>query len=438
MNEIAQLPSNVVAEQKVLGAMMLWPGGIEKAGSLDPEYFSHRLHGRLFAAMQQIAADGRQPKPGLVRAHVADDEDMREAGGDRYLAHLCGVGCGLEMLSDYAGEVLDEWLRRRVIAVADATALAARTKPGAGAHIREAIAALDDLGRRVGEDGLRSVEHYRDDVMALYRGERKPCISTGFADLDEFYKIRLGELSVVTGHPSSGKSELVDAIAVSLADRHGWKFALCSFENAPDEHIAKLCEKRLGQRFYGYSRMGEGDLATAMAWVHEHFHFIRAERDAPTIQWALARAKQAAERFGTRGLILDPYNEFEHQRPREMREDEYISQSLSAVKRFASGYQHHVWFIAHPQKPPHDKRGDPPGLYDISGGAAWVTKADCGLVVHRKWDGKELSSDTDVLVRKVRFSAVGKPGHVTLAYNSLTRRYESGGYDGRVADDEGD
>jgi twinkle protein len=50
--------------------------------------------------------------------------------------------------------------------------------------------------------------------------------------------IRPGELSVVTGTPGSGKSEFIDARAVNLAQRYGWCFAVCSFENPAEEHIS--------------------------------------------------------------------------------------------------------------------------------------------------------------------------------------------------------
>ena len=34
----------------------------------------------------------------------------------------------------------------------------------------------------------------------------------------------------MTGIPNSGKSEWLDALAVNLAEVHGWTFAMCSME----------------------------------------------------------------------------------------------------------------------------------------------------------------------------------------------------------------
>ena len=86
--------------------------------------------------------------------------------------------------------------------------------------------------------------------------------------------------------------------------------------------------------------------------------------------------------FGIRGLVIDPYNELDHQRPPGVSETEYVSQMLTKIKRFAQHYDAHVWFVAHP-KQLQQWRGDAPNLYDISGSAHFVNKADNGVVIHR-------------------------------------------------------
>jgi twinkle protein len=226
--------------------------------------------------------------------------------------------------------------------------------------------------------------------------------------------IRPGELSVVTGVPGSGKSEFIDALAINLAQSHGWRFAMCSFENPPAEHIAKLAEKYSGLPFWdGPSRrMSEMELLRAMEWIGNQFHLIRFDDEAPTIEAILERARAAVLRHGIRGVVIDPYNEIEHRRPPNMTETEYVSQLLGKVRRFAQHHGVHVWFVAHPAKMPRDSSGSRPvpTLYDISGSANWVNKADIGVVIHRNTDKDPTL--TEVQVRKVRFKSVGKIGTV--------------------------
>jgi twinkle protein len=92
------------------------------------------------------------------------------------------------------------------------------------------------------------------------------------------------------------------------------------------------------------------------------------------------------------------------------------------VKRFAQNHGVHVWFVAHPAKLQRENGGRPvPTLYDISGSANWVNKADLGIVIHR--DPDKDPTRTDVLVRKVRFKSVGKIGGVSLRWDPATGRY---------------
>jgi twinkle protein len=341
---------------------------------------------------------------------------------DRFQRHILAVD------NDGPGKALEEELARRIgkvdcwrvtwpVLAGDVTCKDANDTliHGGPEAVRDALSAA----RPYPIQSLFEAGQFETEAVALYRGGRKRGLSTGFSNVDRFYTVRPGELCIVTGYPSSGKSEFVDATAVNLAMEHKWRFAVCSFENPPDEHIAKWAEKYLGRPFNDgpTQRMSERELLMAIRWMEQHFFFIRAEEESPTIDWVLDRAKAAVRRYGINGLILDPYNEFEHKRPNNVTETEYVSQMLAKVKRFAQSHDVHVWFVAHPAKPPKDRQDDPPSLYDISGSANWVNKADVGISVHRGWlDDGSRDSRTQVHVKKVRFKAVGEPGIATLEY----------------------
>jgi twinkle protein len=273
--------------------------------------------------------------------------------------------------------------------------------------------------------GLHGVRDFAEETFALYRDGRKRGFSTGWKSLDEFMTIRPGELSVVTGVPGSGKSEFIDALAVNLASACGWRFALCSFENPPGEQIAKLAEKFSGLPFWDgpTRRMSEADLERAMDWIADRFLLIRFDDEAPTIEAILEKARAAVMRHGIRGLVIDPYNEIEHRRPSNMTETEYVSQLLGMVKRFAQRHGVHVWFVAHPAKLQRESGGSRPvpTLYDISGSANWVNKADLGIVIHR--EPERDPTRVEILVRKVRFKSVGRIGAAALRWDRITGRY---------------
>jgi twinkle protein len=311
-------------------------------------------------------------------------------------------------------------------------------------HGAEALRESVDAAEPYPIAGLHGALDFLDETLALYRDGRKRGHSTGWSSLDELMTIREGELSIVTGVPGSGKSEFIDALAMNLAQRYGWRFALCSFENPPAEHLSKLAEKYLGLPFWDgpHQRMTEAELRRAMDWIADHFYLIRFDDDAPTFEAILEKARATVMRHGIRGLVIDPYNEIEHRRPVNMTETEYVSQILGLARRLAENHSLHVWVVAHPRIMRREGKGDiplpVPTLYDISGSANWVNKADLGVVVHR--DPNSAPPRTEIHVRKVRFKSVGKIGAVALRWDRGTGRYseiaEDAGYRPKIYRDD--
>jgi twinkle protein len=272
-------------------------------------------------------------------------------------------------------------------------------------------------------EGVFGVADFEDEVLALFRNGRSRGTSTGLRSVDELYTVVRGQLTIVTGVPNHGKSEFIDQLMVNLAKNEGWSLGVCSFENDPPNHLSKWAEKWLTMPFWdGPSiRMTSFNLEAVLERLRDHFHFIRSDgEESPTIDWVLEKARVLVKRFGIEGLVIDPYNELEHRRPDSMTETEYVSSMLSKVKRFAQAHDVHVWFVAHPAKMRTEGGKTPvPTLYDISGSANFVNKADCGVVVHR---GAE-EGTTEVYVRKVRFKWVGQQGKATLGYERSTGTY---------------
>lgn len=264
-------------------------------------------------------------------------------------------------------------------------------------------------------EGLYLPEDFSSQIVSLYDGGAVRGASTGLETLDNLYTVLPGQLSVVTGLPGSGKSELIDQIVVNIARTQGWRFAICSFENPPSMHLAKLAEKIVGKPFFGQNRMSVEERDSALSWLNHHFVFLQSHDGAPsTVQSIIDRTKQAIMRMGIRGLVIDPYNylsmggDSEHQA---------ISRMLSDIALFCRSHSLHVWFVAHPAKMAQDVR-IPTGQH-ISGSAAWFAKADMGLTVHRVKN----QPITEVHVWKSRFKWVGKLGDIRLAYDLPTGVY---------------
>ena len=317
---------------------------------------------------------------------------------------------------DTAGEALIEELARRIgrakcwkVTLPEKDANETLQKHGAEA-LREAVAAAKPLPL----EGVYSPSDFEAQIVSLYDDGVVKGASTGLYSLDQFYTVLPGQLSVFTGLPGSGKSELIDQICVNIAMQKGWRFAIASFENPPHMHIAKLAEKVVGKPFFGDDRMDEDERDYAMSFLNQHFVFLQSHDGAPSsVASIIDRTKQAIMRLGVRGLIIDPYNYLDM--GNHDSEHQSISKMLTEIVLFCKSHELHVWFVAHPAKNIPDS-GVPKGQH-ISGSAAWFAKCDMGVTVHRN------GPETEVHVWKSRFKWAGKVGQTKIKYDIPTGIY---------------
>lgn len=275
--------------------------------------------------------------------------------------------------------------------------------------------------------GVIEVASLANQIELLYDEGSRPGMSTGWKNLDEFYTVRPGELTVITGIPNSGKSNWLDALLVNLVREHAWRFAVFSPENQPlANHATRLMEKCARQPFRPgpTERMSRERMREIRECIDYHFAFILPEdEDLWTLDYILKTSLALVRRRGIQGIVIDPWNEMEHQRPDRFSETEYVSQCLKRIRQFARKHQVHFWVVAHPAKMYRDNDGKypVPTLYDISGSAHWRNKADNGIVV---WRNLAVDNDpVEVHVQKIRFREVGKLGRVKFKYDHVIADY---------------
>ena len=329
--------------------------------------------------------------------------------------------------TDTAGQALAEELARRIgkdkcrVAKFDFKDLnEALLSSGNHDTGKELVRKIIDEAEPYPLSGLSLASKYIDRLNDLYAKGTGKGESTGYSNVDEIYTVAQGQLTVVTGYPSSGKSNFVDQLMVNLAKRCDWKFAICSFENQPEIHISRLMEIYKEKRFFdGTHRMNDEEKKESFEFVENHFMFLDSETAEPSsIDSILERARVAVARTGIRGLVIDPYNYIENKGGSA--EHEFISNMLTRIQAFAKAYGVHVWFVAHPSKITRSGMDLPrPDGMAISGSMAWWAKADCGLTVHRA------DKNVEIAVWKCRYRWVGTQGETLLGYNKITGTYEN-------------
>jgi len=267
---------------------------------------------------------------------------------------------------------------------------------------------------------------FKNEVLGLYDKGVDRGLSTGWKALNEYYTVKPGEFTVITGIPGHGKSTFMDALAVNMVREHGWRFVFYSPENWPVErHLKSLLEKTTLKPFSSNGRhterMAKDDVTEVLDIMSDYYYFIYPQKDILGVDEILDKARIAIFRYGINGVIIDPWNEIDHLYE-NMTEAQYLSKTLSKIRQFARRNAVHVWVIAHPRNLIKDKNGNyqPPTMYEISGGAQWRNKSDNGLCIFREDFGVY---ESEIFIQKVRFREVGKVGSAKLIYSEETGNY---------------
>jgi twinkle protein len=277
-------------------------------------------------------------------------------------------------------------------------------------------------------EGVQTVKSVNSEIDNFFNNGYPESFKTGISELDNLITWAQSQLTVVTGIPGSGKSELLNYIMMQLAIKHGWKFALFSPENGGTAiHFSKLAEQFTGKCFKinnSQWQMTQEELASAKEFINNHFYWIEVNYNDLTAEGLMSKFKEMITRYGVNGVCIDPWNYIEHKIPKGQTETQYISDVLSKFKRFSDLHNIHTFLVCHPVKIEREKDSGKykvPTLYNISGSANFFNKTDNGLTVYRDFE----NNDVTVFVQKIRFKWCGRIGGTKLIYNPYNGTYKA-------------
>jgi len=254
----------------------------------------------------------------------------------------------------------------------------------------------------------------------------RPALDTHIPGLEPHFRVRRGDLVVVTGPPGHGKSSFVANLACNMAWHWQTSTAIASFESAVVPDLRRVLRSFRAECLEIY--MGDGSKQVADEWINRYFAFVGAENENEerTLGWLLERFAAAKQRYDCGICCIDPWNEVSiADKPDGWTVEQWVSQSLKVVKNFAR--EHDVAFIivAHPRKLGRDRYGNipKPHLWDIADSASWANRCDVGIVIYRK-DIMDRNAPTEISVEKSRdYYSIGRPGMVMLHWQPETSRF---------------
>lgn len=247
----------------------------------------------------------------------------------------------------------------------------------------------------------------------------------GFSEWESKVMLAPRTLSVVTGHPGHGKTQLWTQIWFQVVRAYCVPICVASFETRPKPHM----RRQLRTLFIGKLErdMSDEEKARADAWINERYLFVVHPEQRPALRWFLDMAEIAVVRHGARIVQVDPWNRLEASRSKDETGTEYVGRCLREIYNFAHDMNCHVQIVAHPAKMGSKRIGEPPHLEDISDSKNWDNMVDQGFVVHRPevFDGTQRKTEANLYCRKSRFEELGYPCKLKMNFDLATGRYKS-------------
>jgi len=277
-----------------------------------------------------------------------------------------------------------------------------------------------------------------DGILDLYENGLPETISPRddcFKGLKETFSIMKGQLTVVTGIPSHGKSNFVDWYVLNLIKDYNMKASWFSPEHSPMSlYHTNLAEKVIGKSFWGKSkgneveRMTKKDLQDYRDWADEKIYLTDCNNGStPTWDWLLDKFKEQLYSFGINIFIVDAFNKVLLPKGNKL---EQINIVLTKLTHFAQSNNVIVFIVAHPTKMQKNEQGiyAVPTLYDVSGSADFRNQTHNGFTIYRYWENSELGTENEIEFynMKTKYNFQGNIGEtIKLKYCDLNGRFYS-------------
>ena len=276
-------------------------------------------------------------------------------------------------------------------------------------------------------DGIFELDDIVNDLDLLYEKGLSKGAMIGLQDFDNLCSFETKRLMIVTGIPTSGKTEFLEEMAIRLNLKYDWKVGFFSPESLPIQlHASRIISRIVGKRF-GSDEIPINEYKQVKQYINNNFFFVEPETyDLDTV---LDKFKFLVRRKGVKIVVIDPYNALTIGERNGNTADQ-VCETLDKMQRFARRNDVLFCLMAHPTKMQKSQDGTypVPTLYDISGGAHFYNKADFGIVVHRN----KAENCTEIHVQKVKFLYLGDKGMARFAFNLKSHRYTKIEYDNSI------
>lgn len=435
-------PQNLEAEIAVLGSMLIEEEAIGQAVELAKASFFYRdAHKKIFQAIVDLYSSNKAVDLVTLTEELKKKGALEEVGGAAYLTELTAAVPTAANVAHYAKIVKEKAILRNLINTA--TQIVAQSYDGqqdANVLLDKAERLIFDIsGSQLQGVSVSIKDIIKDSIEAIEGFYRRKAhvtgLPTGFDDLDMMTAgLHSGELIVIAGRPSMGKSALSACIAEYVGVQEQKPVAIFSIEMSKEQLVQRmLCSHarvELQKARSGFLTQSDWPkLVTAAGRLAEAPIYIDDSAGLTALELR-AKARRLKSRHNIELIIVDYLQLMTGSTNIENRQQE-ISEISRSLKALAKELNLPLIAVSQLSRAPEKRETFRPRLSDLRESGAIEQDADVVMLLFREeyYNPKEANKGiAEVIVAKQRNGPVGSQNLIFLSeytkFENLSRREE--------------
>jgi replicative DNA helicase len=440
-------PHSAEAERSLLGGLMLdkraWDNVVDAMSAEDLYRADHR---HIFAAIAALSERDQMPDAVTVRDYLEQVGELEAVGGAEYLARIVEDTSSASNVRGYAEIIHDKAMLRRLIEVGgDIAASGYQTEGRMASELvdlaeQKVFEIADQGARRGGFAPLKQILPAtidRLDVLSHTEGDITG-ISTGFAEMDRMTAgLQRGDLVIVAGRPSMGKTTLAINIAENAAIAQKVPTAVFSMEMSAEQLSFRMIGSigRVNQQKLRTGRLSDEDwtrIDSAVSMMQNVPIFIDDSAGLSPTE-VRARARRLKREHGLGMIVIDYLQLMQTPGTSENRATE-ISEISRGLKALAKELDVPVVALSQLNRSVEQRNDKKPVMSDLRESGAIEQDADLIVFIYRE---EVYQPDTarkgvaDIIIGKQRNGPVGEfhltfLGEFTKFENLVAEDYSEG------------
>ena len=434
------LPSNVDAEQLVLGAILLDDAAfVIVAGTLEADDFSIEKHRRIFSVMTELSDRGERIDRVTVANELMKKGQLESVDGLGYLVSLDDNLPQIYNLESYVRIVRDKSMLRRIILssqkVIERCLLDQEDPSGILADAEESFLKLGDGGdRQTLLNPGQIIEQFEGGINAfLDPSKRVRGVSSGYLKIDEMTSgLHEGELVILAARPSMGKTALALNIAQHVAThpKIHKPVAVFSLEMSRELLLTRMicAAARVDQQKFrlGYLNSDERRRLQMAAIDMAEAPLFIDDTAGLNLMDMHAKLRRIKAEHGL-GLVVLDYLQLMSTRGRPENRTQEVSALSRGMKLLAKELRVPMLVLSQLSRATETRPGDHiPQLSDLRESGSIEQDADVVFFIYRpeyyKPDREDLKGMAEIIIAKQRNGPIGK---VKLAFLREFTKFEN-------------